>query len=73
MIDATDDLTPAILTAVRAAVAAGAVDWEHPAAAEAVRLTGDAGWSWDFTTWREALADIEACAAAAETAAETNA
>jgi len=45
-----------ILTSLRAAVDGGAGDdWDHPAAATAVRLTGEAGMSWDFVDWADAL------------------
>lgn len=52
-----------IVAAIRAAIAAGADEapepWEHPAAAEARRLTGEAGCAWDFTSWSDALALAE--------------
>lgn len=71
----------AIESAIRAAIAAGADKyadagmtedgepddrcWSHPAAAEARRLTGAAGMSWDFESWTQTLAELPAIAAAA--------
>ena len=34
-------------------------DWDAEIAAEARDLTDAHGWSWDFTTWRDALADFD--------------
>jgi hypothetical protein len=60
----------ATLSAIRAAIAGGADNWqapadwqpgdydgswEHSAAAEARRLTTEAGETWEFTTWAQAL------------------
>lgn len=59
MVEDGEPTRDAICRAIRAAIAAGADEapepWEHPAAAEARRLTGIAGCAWDFTSWRDAL------------------
>ena len=34
-------------------------DWHADIAAEARDLTDAEGWSWDFTTWVDALADFD--------------
>lgn len=58
----------AILAALKAAVPAGD-DWDADIAADARRLTEAAGWSWDFTTWADALADFRGLPCAIEAAA----
>lgn len=61
--------TAAENAAIRAALVAAkpaGTDWDAPAAAEARRLTDDAGWTWDFSTWAEALADFDGLLAQAE-------
>lgn len=64
----------AIESAIRAAIAAGADKyadagmtedgepddrcWSHPAAADARRLTDEAGMTWEFTSWSETLSSL---------------
>jgi hypothetical protein len=48
----------AIRTALVTAKVGGA-DWDAPEAATARVLTEEAGWSWDFTTWADALGDFD--------------
>ncbi len=40
-------------------------DWDHHHATDARRLTKALGWAWDFTTWTDAAAILEAGADAA--------
>lgn len=49
-----------IFQAVKAAVDGGAgADFNHPAAEDARRLTQEAGCVWTFTSWSDAMNDIQ--------------